>query len=426
MDKIYIVNLLKQRRYFAYGTHQLGQAMVEFAIIALLLILLIAGGIELGIAAFNSNRTSEGAKTASNDWINILGNGAMYRELGSSGVYGFELGSSGAYGFEPSYQGLGNHYDLTAFSRPSCNQDGSYEDGLPPKEDSDLGLKFVYLYNPLPIDITECTGNDALEPTRSRISVLITGHSNHIKENNPGNPILHDGLPSIHQAIYSQYEKTCVDIANNSYMTCGKINTSNPDHRILLKLPGVLADGNGMDIGPTYSEAMSRLAKIAHDPDSGSFILDEANPDQNIALYPTFHIQCSPAKTNEFGDLRVPEETCDSYDDPAGICWYSDDESNIYALGCNVRIMTRYRHTFETFIGMTMAEANEPEMTPVSNNIRGFFDYDDGNPGTLGNGLQLGYAPKPYRDFLGCYRTTALAPENIGEFLTSFNIISCN
>jgi hypothetical protein len=75
---------------------------------------------------------------------------------------------------------------------------------------------------------------------------------------------------------------------------------------------------------------------------------------------------------------------------------------------------------------MTMAEDNEPEMTPVASDLGGLFDYDDGNPGTLGSGLQLGHAPKPYRDFLGCYHTAAVGPESVGEYLTSFNTISCN
>lgn len=390
---------------------QRGQAMVEFAIIALLLILLIAGGVELGIAAFNSNRTAEGAKAATNEWIENLGDGTIYQQLGSNPADTF---------FTPiSNRGLGNHYDLSTFARPACNTDGSYDDGLPNETD-------VFLYNPLPIDITNCDGNDSLETSRSRVSVLLTGHSNQTMEDNPGNPLLHDGLPAIHQAIYSQYEKVCVDITQNNYLDCGNFSASNPDHRILLKLPGVLADGEATDIGPANSEAMSRLAKIQHDTVSDTFILDEADPDNNIALYPTFHIQCAPATESDFGDSRAPEETCDTADAPLGICWFEDDSNIVYPLGCNVRVLSRYRHTFETFIGMTMAEADEPEMTPVASGLGGLFEYDGGSPGTLGSGLQRGNAPKPYRDFLGCYHTSAVGAAVSGQYLTSFNTISCN
>lgn len=402
MDQGGTVSTLRQTCTLVNRTHQRGQAMVEFAIIALLLILLIAGGVELGIAAFNSNRTAEGAKAASNQWMRHLGSGAVYQELGSSSVYGFALNNGG----------LGDHYNLSAFTRPSCNTDGSYSAGLP--NDTD-----VFLYNPLPIDITECTGNDTLEPSHGRISVLLTGHSNTFV----GDPLYHPGLPTIHQAIYSQYERVCVDITLNTYFDCSNFNASNPDHRKLLKLPGVLADGDGLNIGPTNPDSISRLAKIVHDTDSDQFILDEADPDNNVRLYPTFHIKCSTAATDDFGGPSDTEENCDSQSAPGEVCWFDEDT----ALACNVQVTTRYRHTFETFIGMTMAEGNEPAMTQVQSSATGFFDYQGSAAGTLGNGLQLGNAPKPYRDFLGCHHTSVLtASSPLGPYLANFNTISCN
>lgn len=409
---------LRQTRLLLGLARQRGQAMVEFAIIALLLILLIAGGVELGIAAVNSNRTSEGAKAAANQWMQHLGSGAVYQELGSSGVYGFELTSG---------RGLGNHYNLNAFARPSCNTDDSYNDGLPADGQ-------VYLYNPLPIDITECTGKDALETARSRVSVLLSGHRESTKLDNPGDPRLHNGLPAIHQSMYSQYEKVCVNASLNSYLDCSDYNQANPDHRILLKLPGVLSDKTSQNIGPLYQDAMSRLAKIVNDTVNNRFILDEADPDNNIRLYPTFHISCAPAAQGNFGSgsTYAMEENCDSSDTapladnpPAGICWF-DDGGTARPLACNVQVETRYRYTFQTFLSLTLAEDNEPEMTPVQSGAAGFFDYQSDAPGTLGNGLQQGNAPKPYRDFLGCYHTSALGAASPGQYLTSYNIISCN
>src|SRR5690606_5489668 len=57
---------------------QRGQAMVEFAIISLVLILLIAGGIELALAAFSGQRASDAAKAAIEDWVYATGNAGVF------------------------------------------------------------------------------------------------------------------------------------------------------------------------------------------------------------------------------------------------------------------------------------------------------------------------------------------------------------
>jgi len=410
------VTSLRQTCKLFGRARQRGQAMVEFAIIALLLILLIAGGVELGIAAFNSNRTAEGTKAAANQWMQHLGSGAVYQALGSSGVYGFVLTSA-------SGRGLGDHYDLSAFARPSCNTDDSYNDGLPADGQ-------VYLYNPLPIDITDCDGNDSLETSRSRVSVLLTGHSAAFEND----PEYYPGLPKIHQAIYSQYETVC--LSPDGYISCSSDeyldNIGLPGYSKLLKLPGWL------DLEDDY--AMSMLPRIREQDVGGQtkFVLD---PDVSPNPKPTFAIQCrairainDPQNSNSF-------EGCDSPVVPNDICWHANNTP----LACDVRIEMRYRYTFETFIGMTMAEKGSSPMTPVDTDALEYFDAIE--PGRVGSDLQrgtyvckepfgvckedelelTGAPPKPFRDFLGCYETSAYQTVVAGEkYLTSFNTISCN
>lgn len=417
---------------------QRGQAMVEFAIIALLLILLIAGGVELGIAAFNSNRTAEGAKAATNEWMQHIS-----REISRENVeciqisidpdnpvpYKDDCNPPDEDYFKSfkltSGRGLGDHYDLSAFARPACNTDGSYNDGLP--NDTD----FFFLYNPLPIDITDCSGNDSLETSRSRVSVLLTGHSAAFEND----PEYYPGLPKIHQAIYSQYETVC--LSPDGYISCSSDeyldNIGLPGYSKLLKLPGWL------DLEDDY--AMSMLPRISEQDVGGQtkFVLD---PDVSPNPKPTFAIQCRainvPQNSNSFED-------CDSPVVPKDICWQVNNTPT--PLACDVRIEMRYRYTFETFIGMTMAEKGSSPMTPVDTDALEYFDAIE--PGRVGSDLQrgtyvceepfgvckedelelTGAPPKPFRDFLGCYETSAYPYPTDAEsekYLISFNTISCN
>lgn len=400
--------------------HQRGQAMIEFAIIGLLLILLIAGGVELGIAAFNSNRTSEGAKAGAAAWVNGIGSGNVYTAcmlISSSDPYyadDCENISAGSvyntYGFALERLipedaniriGMGNHADISAFRRPSCNLDGSYDDGLPEENQ-------VYLYNPLPVDITECLGNDALElsvgKTRSRVTVLFTGHSREVHETMPSDPMRFSGLPVIHQSIYSQYETVCT--SPDTYLPCTRYNPGD-GHRKLMKLPGHL--------DPSDETAMSALPKIVQI--GNAFVLDpeiEPNPK------PTFNLLCRartiPESSTAFG-------ACDTNVDPQDICWSA--ETGLPLL-CDAMVETRYRHTFESFVGMTMAEDTPTAMAPVVEDAAIFMQ--DQTPGTLGSDLQLGNAPKPFRDFYGCYQTNAtlLVPGTGSPRVNGINLTSCN
>lgn len=422
---------------------QRGQAMVEFAIIALLLILLIAGGVELGIAAFNSNRTAEGAKAATNEWMQHISrenveciqisidpdNPVPDKGCSTPDVNyfrSFKLTSSTGLGDH----GLGDHDTLSNFARPSCLP-VNITDGLPDYADGFPEDGNVYLYNPLPIDITECFGNDELEPSRSRVSVLLTGHSAAFEND----PEYYPGLPKIHQAIYSQYETVC--LSPDGYISCSSDeyldNIGLPGYSKLLKLPGWL------DLEDDY--AMSMLPRIREQNVGGQtkFVLD---PDVSPNPKPTFAIQCrainDPQNSNSF-------EGCDSRVVPNDICWHDNNTPTPTPLACDVRIEMRYRYTFETFIGMTMAEKGSSPMTPVDTDALEYFDAIE--PGRVGSDLQrgtyvckepfgvckedelelTGAPPKPFRDFLGCYETSAYPTGAASEkYLTSFNTISCN
>jgi len=52
---------------------QRGQAMVEYAILLILLVMVVMGGAELGITAYHASKTGDGAKAAANEWANAIG-----------------------------------------------------------------------------------------------------------------------------------------------------------------------------------------------------------------------------------------------------------------------------------------------------------------------------------------------------------------
>ncbi|MDD2833601.1 MAG: pilus assembly protein [Methylotenera sp.] len=55
-----------------HQVRQHGQAMIEFAIVLILIIMVVAGGAELAITAYHASKTGDGAKAAANDWANAV------------------------------------------------------------------------------------------------------------------------------------------------------------------------------------------------------------------------------------------------------------------------------------------------------------------------------------------------------------------
>lgn len=266
---------------------QRGQAMIEFAIVMFVLLILLAGGVELGIAGINSYKNASAAEEAARTWA---------EHVGANGVSDYTIGGG---------RGLGDHNDLSGFSRPRivAGSPVGYDPGLP---DSD-----VYLFNPKPIDITVCVDN-----TSGAIDYTCV------------NPLF-DNLPPAHNALYSLYQVRCLDV-NDFEMECGGGNVVTT---WLMRLPGKLADPDGPNEAVTLA------------------VLDS---DGNLAPdspWNTFQLQCVAGAAADFSgcDKNDPSTCgCDTRAAPADICWSSSAPNA--PLACRVRVMTRYRHHFYSFI----------------------------------------------------------------------------
>jgi len=362
---------------------QSGQAMVEFAIIALVLILLIAGGIELALAAFSGQRSSDAAKAAVQDWVYATGNAGVYEadalptECGSGATYVFDENCVNWQIDNSPYAapevGLGDH--LQIFDRPGCDPDDAsvYYDGLPldsvtavPPGDA------VYLFNPRPIDLTNCIGQDGENPERTRRAVLI------------------DRLPALNRALYSSYQKRCGD-ADGNEVTCGDPAAVST----YLRLPGRLdpvTDTVGVGV-------------LDSDPDSPGFQfpLDPVPRD-------TFEIECAPGGTTDF-------DACDTALLAEDVCWRSADNA---PLACEVRVRVRYRYIFNAFLQFPFMYWSDPLPEEALEQL----DRGPGGAGTVGSEVARGNIRRLHRTFLGCWETVTIGPT--AGMQGSRNLRACN
>ena len=233
----------------SYGL-QTGQAMIEYAIILMLMIVLIAGGTELGIATFNSNRTAEGAKTGANYWTETALVYNVVYDAGLTGTSGYKINAG---------IGLGDHTNLdetgTGFDMPFCDDGaGNLSTELPTDGD-------IYLYNPKIIDITDCDQDE--------INALF------------------DALPPIHNSIRSLYTEQCVE-SDFSWKALSSCDTAAGDMRIM-KLTGIITTDDTIDIN----------------------VFDDNN--NYVNTLPTFELECEALGTQGFAncDTRaVPNDVC--------------------------------------------------------------------------------------------------------------------
>lgn len=375
---------------------QRGQAMVEYAIILIVMTLLVAGGLELALAAYNGHRTVESAKAGASTWAGFISNAVFNPTNNALAPFDKSLGIIVGLGEHPSL----NNAAIQNFRRPSCVSATDYDDGLPdgsvdPDEQSiTQGGNKVYLYNPLPLDITACLGADADYPNRSRVSVLVAG-----KRDNPGTATVENefaGLPKLNQAAYSQYEKAFVDegaAPSPVFMSIRDYNPANPSHVQLLRLPGWL------DI--TIPEAMSELVRL----DGGVY-----------ASVPTFALKCR----NSAQDTGWQD--CDSASSPSGLCWDNASTPSTTPLACDVQVQYRYRHIFESLVMMGVGTGYDAvtDESPVDENIDGviepLFSNEAAPSGVLGSELAetkvvneraLASRLKAKKDFVGCYETAS-------------------
>ena len=345
--------------------------MVEYAIIALVLILLIAGGVELALAAFSGQRTSDAAEAGIDDWVYATGNAGVY--LSGADPY-FECGEDSVYGVyddncvnweidnsphvSPAV-GLGDH--AQPFARAACDAGDPtlYDDGLPADSvTADPPGDAVYLFNPHPIDLTDCVGADGTDPTRTRRAVLI------------------DRLPALNRALYSSYQNRCADAAGVE-VTCGDpAAVSN-----YLRLPGLLdplTDTVGVGV-------------LDSDPDSPGFQL----PLDPLPR-PTFEIDCAPGGTTDF-------DACDTSALPADVCWRVEDNA---PLACEVRVRVRYRYIFNAFLQFPFMYWNDPLPQAALDQL----DLGPGGAGTTGSEVARGNIRRLQRTFLGCWETVTIGP----------------
>lgn len=336
--------------------------MVEFAIVLLVFSLLVAGGLELAMAAYNGHATGQAAKAGAVEWSESLAK-ANY----DAGSGDFTLAN-----------GLGDHADPGLFRRPACTSATDYDDGLPDgavdanEISITQGGDKIYLYNPLPIDISNCAGKDdngtptdTSDDTRSRVSVLVAGRGKR------GDANYLPGLPRLNRSIYAMYEKTCLQ-------TGVAVSCSSAHDVVLLKLPGWLANDDTMNL-------------VAYDNGSLEYL-------------PAFALQCQAHGVPGWGD-------CDSEASPADVCWKN---TTAVALACGVQVQYRYRHVFESLVLMGMEGA--PDTVPMAE--QPYFNSTAPVAGVLGSELRetsdpatsgIGATLKARKDFLGCYEAAALS-----------------
>lgn len=391
-----VVRPIRWRPPPAHG-RQRGQAMVEFAIIVLVLILLIAGGIELALAAFSGQRSSDAARAAVADWVYATGNAGVYMssatplECSEDPVYGIygencvDWQISNSPHVEPPLPepqvGLGDH--AQSFDRPACdpNDAAVYDDGLP--DDSvtnpdDPGTA-VYLFNPRPIDLTDCIGQDGDDASRTRRAVLI------------------EKLPALNRALYSSYQKHCGD-ADGNEVICG-------DPAVVstyLRLPGRL-DPVTDTVG---------IGVLDNDPDSPGFQFP-----LDAAPRPAFEIECAPGGTTDYG-------ACDTMDSDAGrdepVCWREQDSMEPVPLACEVRVRVRYRYVFNAFLQFPFMYWQDPLPPEALEQL----DRGPGGAGTVGSEVARGNVRRLQRTFLGCWETVTIGPT--AGMQGSRNLRACN
>lgn len=308
---------------------------------------------------------------------------------------------------------IGAHDDAR-FSMPQCTETG-YDEGFP--DDRYIGREYydnagnkrfysnggskVYLFNPLPINVQSCTGNDANRGNLSRLSILIYGYSKPKEQiaSTSAEDAEDDfeditngfraGLPKANQAMYSLYKK---DINTGNLIPPGKLCASTED---CPNMPST--DLLGDSVGPT---GYYRWARASDTNLRFKYSISNVDDELNNGFRPTFQIDCQSAPN------------------PAG----TDDANmngNINDTDCQsahskVRIHTRYRKLFEGFLTFGLQELDVPDgdeqnalalfYNPKavgvtgSKNLVGSFDSEIGPIGR--NGLPT---VKQFKDFRGCY-----------------------
>lgn len=473
--------------------HQSGQAMIEYAILLTVMVTLIAGGVELGLAAFNSNRTSEGAKAGSALWIknglnfavasstsgvNLVHDGTTYNNLAfldhvTGPIGGRYHQADYASGTGESW-GVGDHswtqddainpVDTTQFYNPTCHQDGftpadifnDHSSGLPddaaPEDlqhskldpasvSYDASAQRVYLFNPLPIDITECVEDlddtDNFHPYSEFLegrTYEATGTPNppetYVSDN--GVRYVEEFLPPVNRALLSLYVKECTDSIGD-IIDCTKAVPASGD-KVYLRLPGGRHVNNN-------ARQMTQLGIFEEGPDEYAISTSRGQEDSSgtiTGLLDSFRMHCRlPGVLNEFPEPTAPDNCrslCYGEPDRLGDTDTAADNYDDYgpALPCDVRVIVRYRHIFESLVMMMQWKK------PLAPNSRQYTDSPFDSSGNLLRGVigteinrwENETVLKAQRTFRGCYETSSVISKTFESGVlsggNSIESLACN
>lgn len=406
-----------------------GQALIEFAIILILVILVVAGGAELAITAYGSSKVSDAAKAGATEW------GQMISHAKNASTPQLDVG-------------LGDHA-VANFSSPSCggpdvNGNLTYDDGIPSgryvvdKKNRDNHTSssplpsippgtLVYLFNPMPINHESCFGTDPNRGGRSRISILINGYGfmyddmdtpDNFIDDAP-NPLYVPGLPKVNQAMYSMYLQVCLN--GDNLERC-----EDATERLLFP-PGKLC----LSINPDDESCPTDTANLG---ETGYYFFGAGNdaargskqyiPSTAPEFRPTFQIECPG---DDGFDNLSNMVNCDTQAVPEGNCWVNDGSPSTTSLACPLKVHVRYRSIFESFITFGLAELPDDALDNLpffynpskvgvagSNSVRGVAGSEIGSIGATGNPTV-----KPFKDFRGCY-------ESVNPGVLTYQVISCN
>ncbi len=375
--------------------------MVEYAILLVLLVTLVIGGIELAIAAYTGHATGQAARVAVDEWFSRA---LRFVRLDGSGNQIINSTASGGVA------GLGDH-DPVRFTNATClNGAGglAYDDGLPSDSVTQGGDR-LYLYNPLPVELTACIGQTdptcaAAGRTRTAEEVLFTGNTDC-----PGGSF--QGLPKMHAAMRPLYRRECTDSAL-AVKDCARLDLTAGD-RVFLRLPGGVHSGGNPAL-ETYLAMTDSGGGIQHD--------GAGNP----VTRPALAIHCdSPGSSSGFPGKEAA-------DNCVSICYvggtYPAGPAAGLGLACNVRVLLRTRHVFESFLLM------DTWKTPVPVADRAVLDnpFDaTGQPvkGIIGAELTRGFVRKTWKTFQGCAYSEAYLNATVSPGNPSFaggNVSTCN
>lgn len=411
-----------------------GQALIEFAIILILLILVVAGGAELAITAYGSSKVSDAAKAGATEWGQMISHAQT------------TLKPPPDTGFQTDV-GLGDH-TLANFDSPSCaalnGDSGDYYDGIPDDRylldkknrdnyqilvDASSATKSIYLFNPMPIDNIRCNGTDPNREGRSRLSILVNGYGlMYLSDNITPNPLYVPGLPKVNQAMYSMYQQVC--LSEDILDRCENAT------EILLFPPGKLClstdadnehcpdDDDGYEpanIGETGYYFFG-ANNVAPEPASGP---GQYIPSLAPKFRPTFQIEC--LGDDAYDNSPSNMVNCDTQAAPAAVCWQNNVVPSTTSLACPLKVHVRYRSIFESFITFGMAElpTDNLDLLPFfynpskvgvagSNSVKGIAGSEIGPIGGTGNPTV-----KPFKDFRGCY-------ESVNPGSLNYQVVSCN